>query len=184
MQPREAAHAAAPAQPRREIARIEPHARVSQPQITSTIDFARQQAQFEKTIAQLRREADPLLNVARAQPPSAPKRYSFDFAGSIGTGPHAEGILTPVKSWHDGPYDYYYVEYDVQYADGSTETGYVPWPIRYLPQTDPFLLHWAHFPLPIPLADFVLPAGADLHPLVAFCYEHRSELSDCPIEHD
>lgn len=171
---------------RREVARIEPHARVSVPRISSSgIDFARQQAAFEKTIAQLRRESNPVLSAARAvQTPSASRPYTYDFAGSFGSSPHAEGVLTPVKSWRDGPYDYYYVEYSVQYADGTTETGYVPWPIRYLPRSDPFLQHWEHFPLPVPLPDFQLPADANLHPLIAFCLEHRSELSDCPIEHD
>lgn len=171
---------------RREVARIEPRAHVSAPRISSSgIDFAQQQAAFERTIAQLRRESNPVSSAARAvQTPSAPRRYTYDFSGSFGSSPHAEGVLTPVKSWRDGPYDYYYVEYSVQYADGTTETGYVPWPIRYLPQRDPFLQHWEHFPLPVPLPDFRLPAGTDLHPLIAFCLEHVNELSDCPIEHD
>lgn len=171
---------------RREVARIEPHARVSAPRISSSgIDFAQQQAAFEKTIAQLRREGNPVSSAARAvEPPSAPRRYSYDFSGSVGSSPRAEGVLTPVKSWRDGPYTYYYVEYSVQYADGTTETGYVPWPIRYLPQSDPFLQHWEHFPLPVPLPDFRVPADANLHPLIAFCLEHRSEFNDCPIEHD
>jgi hypothetical protein len=141
--------------------------------------------QFEKTIAQLRRQSDPLAGAARpVETPAAPKRFAFDFRGSVGTSPQAEGILTPVKSWRDGPYTYYYVRYWVQYADGSTESGYVPWPLRYLPQTDPFLLHWEHFPLPAPLPDYALPTDTDLRPLVAYCYEHRGEFSDCPIAHD
>lgn len=174
-----------PAQ-RREVARNEPHATVHVPRVTSqNIDMGEQQALFEKTIAQARRDADPVLSAAKAAPaaPAAPKRYTIDFSGSFGT-PHAEGVLTPVKSWRNGPYTYYYVQYSVQYADGSTETGYVPWPIRYLPAVDPFLQHWEHFPLPVPLPDFKLPPGTNLHPLIAFCLEHRSELSDCPIEHD
>jgi hypothetical protein len=72
----------------------------------------------------------------------------------------------------------------VEYEDGTTETGYVPWPIRYLPKDDPFLLHREHFPLPGPLADFTLPRNTNVHPLIAFCLEHRDELSTCPIEHD
>lgn len=174
--------------PRREIARIEPHARISVPRVSSnsssTVDFTHQQALFEKTIAQLRRENNPVLSAARpVQTPSAPKRYTYDFAGAFGTS-QGEGILSPVKSWRDGPYDYYYVRYWVQYADGAVETGYVPWPLRYLPQADPFLNHWEHFPLPKPLPDFKLPAGLNLHPLIAFCLEHLSELESCPAEHD
>lgn len=171
---------------RREIARIEPRARISAPRVPSTgIDFAHQQAAFEKTIARLRTEDNPVMSAARPiQTPSAPKRFTYNFAGSFGSGPRAEGVLTPVKSWRDGPYDYYYVEYSVQYADGTTETGYVPWPIRYLPRNDPFLQRWQNFPLPLPLPDFQLPADANLHPLIAYCLEHVRELQSCPIEHD
>ncbi len=178
--------AAAPPQVRRELAKIGPGPRADVPHLSPpSIDIAQQEAQYEKTIAQLRQENNPLAGAARpVETPAAPKRYTFDFSGSVGTGPQAEGILTPVESWRDGPYTYYYVRYYVQYADGSTETGYVPWPIRYLPKVDPFLNHWQHFPLPIPLPDYVMPGGTDLHPLIAFCWEHRSELSDCPIEHD
>lgn len=177
--------AAPPPQERREIARIRPDAPRTARHVTSTMGFEQQQVQFEKTIAKLREESNPLVSAARpVATPGAVKRFSYDFSGSVGTAPQAEGILTPVKSWHDGPYDYYYVQYWAQYADGSTETGYVPWPIRYLPKNDPFLRHWEHFPLPVPLANFALPPGTNLHPLVAYCYEHRTEMPSCPIEHD
>lgn len=177
--------AVAPPPQKREIARIEPHARLPAPRVSQAIDFAAQQRRFERTIAQLRQQSDPVVGAARpVETPGAPKRYQFDFSGSVGSSPRAEGILTPVRSWHDGPYTYYYVQYWVQYADGTTETGYVPWPLRYLPANDPFRLHWEHFPLPAPLPDYVLPSGTTLHPLVAFCYEHRSDFTTCPIAHD
>lgn len=177
-----------PQQPREQhVARIEPHAlhvAVPQQHNAQSMNFAQQEQSFERTIAQLRRQNDPVVSAARpVSTPAAPKAFTYNFSGSMST-LHAEGILSPVKSWRDGPYDYYYVQYWVQYADGSTETGYVPWPIRYLPGDDPFRLHYEHFPLPAPLPDFQLPAGTDLHPLVAYCLEHRSELSDCPIAHD
>jgi len=170
----------------RQVARIEPHGRIAVPHVSrQQLNFAAQQAQFEKTIAQLRRESNPVVSAARpVETPGAPKRYTFDFHGSVGTAQQAEGILTPVKHWQREGYNYYYVQYWVQYADGTTETGYVPWPLRYVPQNDPFVLHWEHFPLPVPLPDYVLPPGTNLHPLVAFCYEHRGEFSDCPIAHD
>ena len=176
-----------PQQPRRRVARVEPHAvHVAAPRQheAQSMNFAQQERSFEKTIEQLRRENDPVISAARpVATPAAPKAFTYNFSGSFST-IRAEGILSPVKSWRDGPYDYYYVRYWVQYADGSTETGYVPWPIRYLPRYDPFRLHYQHFPLPVPLPDFQLPAGTNLHPLVAYCMEHRSELSDCPIAHD
>lgn len=176
------------AAPRRELARIEPHAPISLPHVSgsssSATNFAQQQSVFEKTIAQLRRADNPVLDAARpVETPGTPKRMTYDFSGSFGTS-QGNGILEPVKSWHDGPYDYYYVRYWVQYADGAVETGFVPWPVRYLPQVDPFLHHWDHLPLPKPLPDFRLPPGTNLHPLIAYCLEHLSELDSCPPEHD
>lgn len=183
-----------PPQPRsapvhREIARIDPRAlrpippkaRYSQ----TTVNTTQQENQFEKTIARLREENNPVIGAARpVQTPEAPKHYSSDFSGSIGTNPRGEGILTPEKSWHADGYDYYYVRYWVEYPDGSTETGIVPWPLRYLPGNDPFRLGIEHFPLPAPMPDYTLPPGTVLHPLVAFCYKHRTELDDCPIYHE
>lgn len=172
---------------RREITKVELRGRVAVPHLSHTsqqLNLAQQQAQFEKTIAQLRSQSNPVVSAARpVQVPGAPKHYTFNFRGSVGTPLEAEGILTPVKHWQQGPYNYYYVQYWVQYADGSTETGYVPWPLRYPPRSDPFVLHYEHFPLPAPMPDYVLPPGTNLHPMVAFCYAHRSEFSDCPIAH-
>lgn len=174
---------------RREIARINPRAvRPVPPKAQysrSTLNTAQQENQFEKTIARLREENNPVISAARpVQTPEAAKHYTYDFSGSLGTAPSAEGILTPEKSWHEDGYDYYYVRYWVQYPDGTTETGIVPWPLRYRPEHDPFRLGIEHFPLPVPLPDYTLPPGTVLHPLVAFCYKHREELDDCPIYHE
>jgi hypothetical protein len=176
-----------PPQPevKREIARIDRRSVNPPPAHAVTLNSALQQEMFEKTIARLRAENNPVISAARATvKPEAPKRFDFDFSGSVGTAPTAEGILTPERSWRDSGYDYYYVRYWVQYADGSTETGIVPWPLRYRPADDPFRLGLEHFPLPGPMADYVLPPGTNLHPLVAFCYKHRSEFPNCPIQHD
>lgn len=177
--------AAQPHDVRREIARFDPRSIHPPPARAIAVNAAQaQQAMYERTIAKLRAENNPLVSAARpVSQPAAPRHYSFDFSGA-GTAPDSEGILTPVQSWHDGGYDYYYVRYWVQYADGSTETGVVPWPLRYRPSQDPFRLGLEHFPLPVPLPDYVLPGGTNLHPLVAFCYEHREEFPSCPIRHD
>ncbi len=165
--------------------RLRPKRRDAVHASSQTIDLAQQQAAFQKTIAQLREQDNPVTEAERpVQVASEPQRSAYNFSQSVGTRPQAEGVLTPVRSWHDGPYDYYYVEYWVQYEDGSTETGYVPWPIRYLPKQDPFQLHLQHFPLPGPMPDFALPSDTRVHPLIAFCLEHRGELSNCPIERD
>lgn len=172
-------------QARHEIARFDPRSIHPPPAHAIAVNAAQQQeAMYERTIAKLRAENNPILSAARpVSQPAAPKHYSFDFSG-VGTAPDSEGVLTPVQSWHDGGYDYYYVRYWVQYADGSTETGVVPWPLRYRPSQDPFRLGLEHFPLPVPLPDYMLPGGTNLHPLVAFCYEHREEFPSCPIRHD
>ncbi len=187
--PRTRRRLAAPAPARREIARIDmrsPH--VAPPKTTyarTSVETAQQEQAFENTIARLRQQNDPVVSAARpVQTPQAPKRYTFDFAGAVGTAPRGEGILTPVRSWRMGSYDFYYVRYWVEYPDGTTETGIVPWPLRYLPGADPFRLGIQHFPLPVPAADYTLPPGTPLHPLVAYCYTHRDELASCPIHHD
>jgi hypothetical protein len=182
---------AQPAPPHRELARITRSAPEAQPPPapvhanTTVAIVSRHPVDFEKTIAQLREQNDPVLSAERpVHPGETTKRYAYDFSASIGSAPHGEGILTPEKTWQADGYDYYYVRYWVQYPDGTTETGVVPWPLRYVPSIDPFRLHILHFPLPAPLADFTLPAGTSLHPLVAYCYAHRDELQSCPIYHD
>lgn len=181
------------AAPRSEIARIEPRAATFQPtprpsaQPTGAIalNVAAQEEQFDKTIARLREEQNPVMSAARAESaPEARRTFRYNFSGEIADRRNGNGILAPIRQWHDGPYDYYYVRYWVQYPDGTTETGLVPWPLRYFPSEDPFRLGLLHFPLPVPLPDYQLPADTDLHPLVAFCYEHRRQLHSCPIHHD
>jgi len=103
---------------------------------------------------------DPLA--VPSSEPAAPKRYALDMVGDSSALRHQEGILRPIRSWqHDG-YTYYYVSYEIVFADGITEAGDVPWPIRYLPAEDPFTKPPHTIPLPPPLPDFVLPAGTHL----------------------
>jgi hypothetical protein len=94
--------------------------------------------------------------------PAAPKRYALDMAGGPGNLTHGQGILRPITTWqHDG-YTYYYVSYEITFSDGTSDSGDVPWPIRYLPADDPFTKPPHTIPLPPPLPDFVLPAGTHL----------------------
>jgi hypothetical protein len=103
---------------------------------------------------------DPLI--VPSEPPAASKRYAMDMTGTPGRLVHGEGILRPLRSWqHDG-YVYYYVTYEITYSDGTYESGDVPWPIRYLPENDPFTRPPHVIPLPVPLPDFVLPPGTQL----------------------
>jgi hypothetical protein len=104
--------------------------------------------------------ADPLSFAS--EPPAAPKRYAMDMTGNPGRLVRGEGILRPLRSWqHDG-YIYYYVAYEITYSDGAYESGDVPWPIRYLPENDPFTKPPHVIPLPAPLPDFALPPGTQL----------------------
>lgn len=183
------AQAAPPAaRPRVEIAHITPHAKTYQPKDTHShvaVQAPLPQVDYSKTIAKLRAANDPVAAAQSAVNVGAnTHNYSSDFSTSIGTVGSGNGYLEPVRSWHDSGYDYYYVHYEVEYPDGTTESGIVPWPIRYLPQADPFRLGIHHMPLPGPLPDFVVTADTVFHPLTKYCYEHRDELSDCPIAHD
>ena len=178
--------------PKRELAKINPRAEISvphrEPQRGPQTDsfsrqLAQQQQQFSRTIAKLREENNPIISAARpVTAPAATKRYVYNFAGNIGSPNIGQGILIPLNAWKDGPWDYYYVKYWVIYPDGTNETGNVPWPVRFPQSQDPIKLGWRHMPLPGPLPDYVLPKDANLHPLVAFCYEHH--YASCPIAHD
>jgi hypothetical protein len=178
--------------PRRELAKLNPRAEISVPRVevrhgpqteTFSEQLAQQQKQFSQTIARLRQENNPIVSAAR--PPVQPatrKRYTYDFSGSIGSPSIGQGILNPTNSWHDGDWDYYYVDYWVIYPDGTSESGKVPWPIRFPQSRDPLKLGWRTMPLPGPLPDYVLPSNTYLRPLVAFCYQHH--YASCPIAHD
>lgn len=134
---------------------------------------------FQQTIAQAKQANDPVAGAANdAVSPAASKRYAMNMQGDQGR-PTPEGILYPLKRWTDGPYVYYYVRYDAIYADGTPESGDVPWPIRFPIANDPFARDRHRMPLPGPLPDFVLPSGVTMQPLVKNCYDHRYEY--CPI---
>jgi hypothetical protein len=188
-------HAIARAQPtqarHRELARITPRAIISVPRVsarneTQTQSFsqqlAKQQVQFTQTIARLREQNNPVAGAAQPVAVSPAKRYTNNFSGTIGSPNIGEGILYPTQSWQVGPWDYYYVRYWVLYPDGTSETGTVPWPVRFPQTLDPIKLGWRSMPLPGPEPGYVLPPDANPHPLVAFCYEHH--FSSCPVAHD
>lgn len=163
-----------------------PEAPVAPQRTRIAVEVAKDEQQFEKTIAQLRAHSDPLVSAARSPlPAEASRHYSFNIAADVAAGPRQQGILEPLPGspWHDGGYDYYYVRYWAEYDDGTTETGIVPWPLRYPPAQDPFKLGLRHIPLPLPLPDYRLPPGTVMHPLVEYCYEHRAQLTSCPIAH-
>ncbi|MGH7716035.1 MAG: hypothetical protein ACREML_08575, partial [Vulcanimicrobiaceae bacterium] len=65
------------------------------------------------------------------------------------------GILTPVQAMRakvegDSHGTCYYVNFSVNFSDGSLDAGPVYWPICYARRKDPFLNYFQHFPLPPP----------------------------------
>jgi hypothetical protein len=92
---------------------------------------------LSRTIAQARSANDP-LRVPNQPPAASFKRYRVQMLGALGPMRNGEGYYFPIRGWHNGGYDYYYVSYEFTYADGTYESGGVPWPIRFLPSEDPF----------------------------------------------
>jgi hypothetical protein len=154
------------------------------PQVAPKENLAEQlrqeRAKLAQTAAQLSAQDNPEAGLATAKlRPEAPKRYALNLAGTEGK-PQPEGILYPTKRWVEGAYVYYYVRYLVNYSDGTTESGSVPWPIRFAVAADPFARGLHHLPLPGPPGGFVLPSDVSVEPLVQNCYDHRYQY--CPIE--
>lgn len=145
-------------------------------------DIRSQTQMFENTIAQARAANDPVAGAATDNTtPAAPKRYSLNIDGDFGK-PQPEGILYPLKRWVDGVWVYYYVRYTAEYADGTTEGGVVPWPIRFPVNADPFAHDRHRMPLPGPMPGYVASADTEMNPLVKNCYDHHYDY--CPIEHE
>jgi len=179
-----AAHARPAAQPHRPELSKPVRVAYVRPQ-TQTLTPAQIDAQtrsFERTIERARLANDPVAGAATGSVvPAAPKRLALNVQGDFGR-PRAEGVLYPLKRWTDGPWVYYYVRYDAEYADGSTESGVVPWPIRFPVGSDPFARGVHRMPLPGPLPGYVLPDGVALDPLVKNCFDRHYDY--CPIEHE
>ena len=71
----------------------------------------------------------------------------------------------------------------MQYADGSTETGIVPWPLRYRPSLDPFRLGLVRFRFPGLCRTSYCRSHNDRirsSPSVT----NTAEFPTCPIQHD
>lgn len=152
------------------------------PPVSENQRLQAQNRTFERIIAQARAANDPVAGaVERPVAPDAPKRYTLNMEGSFER-PRPEGILYPLKRWVDDGWVYYYVRYDAQYADGTTESGQVPWPIRFPEGADPFARGRQRMPLPGPMSDYVASADVAMAPLVRNCYDHR--YAYCPIAHE
>jgi hypothetical protein len=131
----------------------------------SSEQLAQIQNDLAKTIAQARSHADPLRNV-KPEPPAAPKEYRLQMHGVFGSLHRGEGQYYPIRGWHSGGLDWYYVSYEFTYADGKYETGSVPWPIHFTPAGDPFVNGYTNVQLPGPPPGFTPPGtlGKALRP--------------------
>ena len=166
---------------RRELSKPVKLAYATTQQLTQT-QLQAQTRVFEQTIARAKAANDPVAGAAdSAVSPAASNRSAMNLRGQFAK-PQPEGVLYPSKRWVDGSYVYYYVTYTAVYADGATESGVVPWPIRFPLGADPFARGLHRMPLPGPLPDYVLPSGIAMAPLVKNCFDHHYEY--CPIEHE
>lgn len=160
-------------QPRPSVAKAPAKDRIAE-------QLQRDTRELAQTAARLSAQDSPLSGLATPSAmPASPKRYTLDISGAYGK-PQPEGILYPIKRWVEGQYVYYYVRYLAYYSDGTSETGSVPWPIRYARDADPFAHGIHHMPLPGPPSGFVLQDDVSMDPLVQNCYDHRYQY--CPIE--
>jgi hypothetical protein len=122
--------------------------------------IAQIQSDLAKTIAAARTANDPLRAVPK-ETPAAPKHFRISMQGRFGDLRYGEGFYFPIRGWTSGGLDYYYVSYEFTWADGTYETGAVPWPIHFDPAHDPFTNPGmgAHTPLPPPPPGFAPPAN-------------------------
>lgn len=152
--------------PEKVVASVEHPAAAAQPvppshsNKLSEEQLAQIQSDMAKTIAQARSQADPLRNV-KPEPPAAPKSYRMQMQGMFGPLRRGEGYYYPIKGWHAGGLDWYYVSYEFTWDNGVYETGSVPWPIHFTPAEDPFVNgeigNLRRTPLPPPPPGYVPP---------------------------
>jgi hypothetical protein len=148
--------------PEKAVARVERAAAAARPARAShsnklsDAQLAQIEHDLAKTIAQSRAQTDPLR--VKPEPPAAPKSYRLQMHGVFGNLHRGQGQYYPIRGWHAGGLDWYYVSYEFTYADGTYETGNVPWPIHFSPGGDPFVNGYTNIQLPPPPPGFV-PSG-------------------------
>ncbi len=133
----------------------------------------RDEAGFAREVAQLNRQNDPhtMPTIDPSSQESTTKSYAFQIPSSMRGDEHGNGIITPVRSWHDRGLDCYYGHYEFTYPDGAMETGDIVWPFCFDPGSDPFKEPPHPIPFPLPLLGFKLPADAQLPPIEKQVYQ-------------
>jgi hypothetical protein len=171
--------------PRRELAKLTtapaPHEPPQhRPRTPSAI--VRDEAGFAKEVAQLNAQNDPhaIPTIDPASRESSSKSYSFDIPASLRGDEHGNGIITPVRGWHQDGLDCYYGRYEFTYPDGAQEYGDIVWPFCFDPGADPFKQPPHPIPFPLPLAGFKLPPNTQLPPIEKTVYDEWAAANDSP----
>jgi outer membrane biosynthesis protein TonB len=149
--PKAKEHVETPSKPKVLAYQAVPHKNSNQ---FSAQQLAEMQQRFSDTIAQARAESDP-THVTSTAPPATMKHAHLDVTGINELLAHGEGILTPQSATltnvdGDPRGACYYVNFEVNFSDGSFDSGPVYWPICYTSRQDPFRNYFRHFPLPGP----------------------------------
>lgn len=165
-----------------QIARIAvPHEATSQK--LSEEQIAMMQQRFAQTIAMAKANSDP-TRVPPQTASSTMRRAHFDVAGIDELLRRGEGILSPrdratfAANVNGSRGTCYYVDYQIEFTDGTADHGFVWWPICYAPKEDPFRNHWRGFPLPPPPAGWQPPndnvwSDVAAHPLLRLYFPNR-----------
>ena len=169
-------HEASPAKaPPRELAReVAVRASADPPRrLTVSSQIERDEAGFAKEVAQLRAQDDaraiPTIDPGSQESPV--KSYQVSIPSSLRGEDQGNGIITPVKAWHEAGRDCYYGRYEFTYPDGAMEYGDIAWPFCFNPNSDPFREPPHLIPFPLPMPGFRLPANAQLPPIEKSVYQ-------------
>jgi hypothetical protein len=138
---------------------------------TATTNISRDQQKFDREVAQL--EKKPLsLATTEPQPPWTRRRTPMDMSGPKERPDHAVVFLIGTSHWKANGLSCYYAHFVAQLDSGSTEEGDIPWPVCYPPGQD-YMSSEKLIPAPVPYppADYVLPSGTYVTPIVKSWYE-------------
>ncbi len=165
-----------PAPARHELARenldAPPQPPPERPHKAGVSSIERDRTAFAQEVAQLNQRNDPhaIPTIDPASAESGSKSYSFDAARYNNGESHGNGLIFPVRGWHERGLDCYYARYEYTYPSGASEEGSIPWPVCYEPATDPFHEPPHPMPFPLPEAGYTLPPGTIMPPLEREAY--------------
>jgi hypothetical protein len=129
------------------------------------------------SIAHDRDRVNPLNGTETTTVPTE-RHYGPDLSGLTTGGINHHGLCSPIKSWTDQGWDYYYLTCNVRSSDGTFDEESIPWPVRYRPDHDPNLGTAPDGqPIAMPLPGWHLPPGEPVADGVrAYAEEHGVSL--------